>query len=125
MIKFSLANIAMVAGLGYAVASALTLYIVLGRYYRKRWRLWAELAVCYLPLLWALIALKGSGVASSWLLAPAPNVWFRMVLRTVLFLVLVLPILWYAEHRTCLLREVRKLAATTLAKRLPPNGEPE
>ncbi len=125
MIKFSLANIAMVAGLGYAVAGALTLYIVLGRYYRKRWRLWAELAVCYLPLLWALIALKAAGVTSSWLLAPEPNMWSRMVLRTVLFLVLVLPMLWYAEHRTGLLRQIRKLAATTLTKRLPPNGEPE
>ncbi len=125
VIKPSLANIAMAAGFGYAVASALTLYIVLGRYYRKRWRLWAELAVCYLPLLWALIALKASGVTSSWLLAPEPNMWSRMVLRTVLFLVLVLPMLWYAEHRTGLLRQIRKLAATTLTKRLPPNGEPE
>jgi len=66
-IEPSLARIAMAAAAGYVVTSILTLYIILGRYYRKRLQLWAELSICYLPLLWAIIALKGSGAATDWI----------------------------------------------------------
>jgi len=37
---------------------------------------------------------------------------------------LVLPVLWYAERRTNLLKEVRRRAAEALRKRLP-SGEEE
>ncbi len=121
--KPSLANLAKAAGSGYAVASMLTLYIVLGRYYRPRWRLWAELAVCYLPLLWVIIALKSSGVTTTSLLGPDPSMWVRMPLRMLFFSILVLPVLWYAERRTGLLRQVRKIAAATLNRHSPPNEE--
>ena len=124
-IKPSLASVAQAAGTGYAVASLLTLYIVLRRFYRSRWLLWAELAVCYLPLLWALIALKTSGVTTTWLLGPEPSIWVRMPLRILFFSVLVLPVLWYAERRTGLVRQVRAMVATTLTKRPRPNQEPE
>ncbi len=121
--KPSLASIAKAAGSGYAVASVLTLYIVLGRYYRPRWRLWAELAVCYLPLLWVIIALKSSGMTTTSLLGPEPSIWVRMPLRMLFFSALVLPVLWYAERRTGILRQVRKMAAATLNRHSPPNEE--
>jgi len=123
-IEPSLARIAMAAGVGYLVTSVLTLYIVLGRYYRKRLRLWAELATCYLPLLWAIIALKGSGVATDWLLGTSANIWADTALRCLCFAVLVLPVLWYAERRTNLLKQVRRRADEGLRKRLQ-SGEEE
>ncbi len=124
-IKPSLASVAQAAGTGYAVASLLTLYIVLRRYYHSRWLLWGELAVCYLPLLWTLIALKTSGVTATWLLGPEPSIWVRMPLRMLFFSVLVLPVLWYAERRTGLVRQVRAMVVATLTKRVRPNRELE
>ena len=123
-IEPSLARIAMAATAGYAVTSVLTLYIVLGRYYRNRLQLWAELAICYLPLLWAIIALKGSGAATDWMLGTSANMWGDVALRCLCFAVLVLPVLWYAERRTNLLKEVRRRATEGLRKRLP-SGEEE
>ena len=123
-IEPSLARIAMVAGIGYGMTSILTLYIVLGRYYRRRLQLWREMAVCYLPLLWAIIALKGSGAATTWMLGAHANMWTDMTLRCFCFAVLVLPVLWYAERRTDLLNEVRRRAAEALRKRLQ-SGEVE
>ncbi len=117
-IEPSLARIAMVAGIGYGVTSILTLYVVLGRYYRMRLQLWRELAVCHLSLLWTIIALKGSGAATDWMLGTSANMWADMALRCLCFAVLVLPVLWYAEHRTDLLKEVRRRAAMALRKRL-------
>jgi len=117
-IEPSLARIAMAAAAGYVVTSILTLYIVLGRYYRKRLQLWAELSICYLPLLWAIIALKGSGAATDWMLGASANMWGDMALRCLCFAVLVLPVLWYAERRTHLLKEVRQRAAMALRKHL-------
>jgi len=117
-IEPSLARIAMAASAGYVVTSILTLYIVLGRYYHRRLQLWRELAVCYLPLLWAIIALKISGVASDWMLGASANMWIDMVLRCLCFAVLVLPVLWYAEYRTALLKEVKRRAAKALRERL-------
>jgi len=124
-IEPSLARIAMAAAAGYVVTSVLTLYIVLGRYYRRRSQLWAELAVCYLPLLWAIIALKSSGAATDWMLGASANMWADMALRCLCFAVLVLPMLWYAERRTALLDEVRRRAAEGLHKRLQSGEEEE
>ncbi len=123
-IEPSLAQIAMAAAAGYAVTSVLTLYIVLGRYYHRHLQLWRELAVCYLPLLWAIIALKSSGAATDWILGTSANMWADTALRCLCFAVLVLPVLWYAEHRTDLLKEVRRRAAEGLHKRLQ-SGEEE
>jgi len=117
-IEPSLARIAIAAAAGYAVTSVLTLYVVLGRYYRRRLQLWAELSVCYLPLLWAIIALKISGTATDWMLGASANMWADVALRYLYFGVLVLPVLWYAERRTALLKEVRRRTAETLRKRL-------
>jgi len=113
-----LSRIAIAAAAGYAVTSILTLYIVLGRYYSKRLQLWRELAVCYLPLLWTIIALQGSGAATDWMLGTSANMWADVALRCLYFGVLVLPILWYAERRTNLLKEVRRRATEALRKRL-------
>ena len=122
-IEPSLARIAMAAGAGYVVTSVLTLYTVLGRYYRRRSQLWAELAVCHAPLLWAIIALKSSGAVTDWALGVSTNMWADMGIRSICFAVLVLPMLWYAERRTNLLKEVRRRAAETLRKRLPSTEE--
>ena len=123
-IEPSLARIAMAAAAGYGMTSILTLYIVLGRYYHRRLQLWRELAVCYLPLLWAIIALKISGTAADWILGTSANMWADIALRCLCFAVLVLPVLWYAEHRTDLLKEVRRRAAEAFRKRLQ-SGEEE
>ena len=45
--------------------------------------------------------------------------------RCICFGVLVLPVLWYAEHRTALLKEVRRRTAEALRKRLQPGEEEE
>jgi len=123
LLKPSLSRIAIAAAAGYAVTSVLTLHIVLGRYYHRRLQLWRELAVCYLPLLWAIIALKVSGVAADWVLQGAANMWIDMTVRSACFGVLVLPVLWYAERRTGLLKEIRRRAAEGLHKRLQPSEE--
>jgi len=44
--------------------------------------------------------------------------WGDMALRCLCFAVLVLPVLWYAERRTHLLKEVRQRAAMALRKHL-------
>jgi len=123
LLKPGLSRIAIAAAAGYAITSILTLYIVLGRYYHRRLQLWCELAVCYLPLLWAIIALKISGIATDWMLGASPNIWIHTGLRSAYFAVLVLPVLWYAERRTGLLKEVRRRAAAALRKRLPSSEE--
>ena len=123
LLKPGLSRIAIAAAAGYGITSILTLYIVLGRYYHRRLQLWRELAVCYLPLLWAIIALKISGTAADWMLGAFPNIWIHAGLRSAYFAVLVLPVLWYAEHRTGLLKEVGRRAAEALRKRLPAGEE--
>jgi len=124
LLKPGLSRIALSAAAGYGITSILTLYIVLGRYYHRRLQLWRELAICYLPLLWAIIALRISGTVTDWMLGASANVWADMALRCLCFGVLVLPVLWYAERRTDLLKEVRRRAAKALRKRLP-SGEEE
>ncbi len=123
LLEPSLARIAMAAAAGYAVTSVLTLYIVLGRYYRRRLQLWRELAVCYLPLLWAIIALRISGTVTNWMLGASTSMWADVALRCLCFAVLVLPMLWYAERRTNLLKELKRRAAEALRKRLPSTEE--
>jgi len=118
LLKPGLSRIAMATATGYAVTSVLTLYIVLGRYYRRRLELWRELIVCHLSLLWTIIALKGSGAATNWMIGAMANMWTDVALRCLCFGVLVLPVLWYAEGRTDLLKEVRRRAATALRNRL-------
>ncbi len=124
-IEPSLARIAMAAAAGYAVTSILTLYIVLRHYYSKRLQLWRELAICYLPLLWVITALKVSGAATDWMLGTSANMWADVALRCLCFGVLVLPVLWYTEHRTALLKELRRRTAATLRKHLQFGEEEE
>jgi len=113
----SLARIAMAAGSGYFVVSITILYIVLRRYYRNRFKLWAELVICYLPLLWALGALKISGMATDLALGGHFNVWIETLVRCAIFGVLSLPVVWYAEWRTGLIRQARQQVRQGLAKR--------
>lgn len=110
----SLARVAIFAGLGYAVASLVSLYVVLGRHYFSRRRLFAELLIYHLPLLWAIGSLKLAGIATSVLLGPGGNSWLETIVRLVVFLALSVPSLWYGNRRTGMLTRMKELTRRKL-----------
>jgi len=112
----SLGRVAIAAGCGYAMASLLSLYIVLGRYYFRRGQLFTQLVICYLPLLWATVALKFSGMAAQLLIGPTGDSWGEMVVRLVVFLILSLPTLWYGDHRTGFWEQMKQLVRSRLSR---------
>jgi O-antigen/teichoic acid export membrane protein len=104
-----LGRVAMFAVAGYAVASLLALAGALRHFYPQPRRLLGELALCHLPFLWALGALKGAGVLGRAALGASVHTWPGDILRMVIFLVLCLPILWYGNRRTGVLSRLRLL----------------
>ncbi len=104
----SLGRVAISAGIGYGVASLISLYAVLGGYYLRRLRLLRELIVCYLPLLWTLGVLKLSGLGVGWLVGDSQSIWLDMVVRMAVFLALEWPLLWYADRRTGVGKRIRQ-----------------
>lgn len=110
-----LAQVALAAGLGYAVASFLSLSMVLAHYYPNRRRLAGELALCYIPFLWAILALKGAGAGAEILLGAAAEGGVGALVRVILFLVACSPVLWYGNHRTGMLARLKTLVKTKLA----------
>jgi len=112
----SLSPVAMAAGVGYAVASFISLYVVLGRYYFHRRQLLTELIIYHVPLLWAIVVLKVSGMAVDSLMPSLANTWWEMIVRLILFLVLVWPLLWYVNSRTGLLSRLRQVVRARLQR---------
>lgn len=112
-----LSMIAMGAGIGYFVASLMSLYEVLSRYYKPRGRMLGQLAMCYLPLAWCVGALKGSGVAADALVPHVEHEWLSAGIRLCMFLIAALPVILYGNAKTRLLHEVLRLARRTLDQR--------
>ncbi len=118
----SLRWVAMSAGLGYAVASFLSLSMVLAHYYPNRQRLAGELALCYIPFLWAILALFGARAGAEMLLGAAAEGWAGALVRVTFFLVACSPVLWYGNYRTGMLARLKALIKTKLAAE---RAEPE
>lgn len=112
----SLGRVAVAAAGGYAVSSLISLYVVLGRHYFRRDQLFTQLAICYLPLLWAIVALKLAGLAAGFLLGPTGDSWLEMVLRLLVFLILSVPTLWYGNRRTGFWGRVKQLVRRKLSR---------
>ncbi len=110
----SLAQVAMVTVVGYATASVLALGAALRHYYPERGRLLWQLALCHLPLVWAVGAIKGAGILAVALLGPEVDGWPRIVVRMILFVALCLPTLWYGNLRTGVLSRLRLLVGEKL-----------
>ena len=110
-----LGQVAMCAVLGYALSSALLLTAALRHFYPQPLRLAQELAICHLPFLWALGALKAAGLLAR-LLGATPRTWSEVLLRMALFLLLCVPMLWYGNLRTGVLSRLRLLLREKLAR---------
>ena len=118
----SLSQVAMVAVVGYALASVLALAAALSHYHPRRLHLLAELAVCHLPFIWAILAIRGAGLGALLLLGPVPAAWANVVVRMGLFVLLCTPILWYGNHRTGVLTNLRALLKRKLLRVEPPEA---
>lgn len=113
----ALSTVAMAAGLGYFVASFMSLSEVLARYFQPRGRMLLQLALCYLPLVWCILALKASGIAADAVLPHAENEWGSASIRLLLFLIASLPVIVYGNTRTRLLHEIVRLARGKLSRK--------
>jgi O-antigen/teichoic acid export membrane protein len=121
-----LAHVAMYAVSGFALASLLALVAALGNYYRSRWRLALEIIICHVPFVWSILAIRGAGLLSDLLpVSLHEHSWRIMTMRMVIFLVLCLPVLWYGDRRTGVLRRTRALVMGKLAARVRPAEPPE
>ena len=117
----SLAAIARAAGLGYLIASVLSLGAVLRRYYDSRTAVALQIALCYAPLAWCIAALRVSG----WLVRPlelaAPDGWLPAFARLGVFLLAMLPVVLYGNRRTGMFSALRAVIRRASA-RLRPQG---
>lgn len=113
----SLSQIALICGIGYFISSLLSLVEVLGRYYDSKFKLGTQLALCYAPLAWCVGALWLSGHAVRAHVDPLMNTWGVVVARVAIFLVLMLPVLWYGNARTGLVHEFRRIGARLARQR--------
>ncbi len=101
-------HIAAAAAGAYAVASLLSLLLVLPKYFTGR-QLAVELAGCYLPTLWAVVSLKlASSLAASFVMPhPADPLWASLYLF--FFVCLYVPGVVYGKYHTGLWQELRVL----------------
>jgi O-antigen/teichoic acid export membrane protein len=112
-----LGEVAMFAVTGYAFSSALALIAALRLFYPRFGPLLRELALCHLPFLWAMGAIKGAGVLARVALGADVHSGPGVLLRMLLFLVLCLPPLWYGNQRTGVLSRLRLLLKEQLGNR--------
>lgn len=100
-----LEHIAAAAALAYALASVLSLGVVLPNYFSGM-RLLGEFAVCYLPTAWAIGAVVLSEHLTSQVVIGGPKDLLYAGVKLVLFAAMYLPVLVYANYRTDLWHEI-------------------
>lgn len=106
----SLSSIAYAAGVGYLVSGLLSLIEVLGRYYKSKVELVAQVALCYAPLAWCVAALPLSGRLARSVGDGSGSDWWETLTRLGIFLVAMLPVLVYGNARTGMVREFSRVA---------------
>ncbi len=114
-------DIAYTAAAAYAVASLLSLVVVLPKYHRG-WRLAGELAACYLPTVWAIASLRMAAYLAGGLMIPseADVLWAMACLG--FFVCLYGPGMIYANYHRDLWNEAKLLVRDyKKAAGAPPN----
>lgn len=117
----SLMALAIAASVGYGVAAAVSVAIVLPQYETSLWRTIDMFISIFTPFLWSLAALKLSSLLARAIYGGAPlgelamsshaheSSWEFALIRLGMFLALMAPILLYGNQKTHVIREFRTM----------------
>lgn len=118
----ALVYIAVAAAAAYALASILSLAVVLPHYFSGR-RLLGEFAVCYVPTLWAVACMFITDrIAASFIAGPPDDVIYALV-RIGFFVALYGPVLLYTNYRVDLWKELKLSLSLRGAESTPADTE--
>ncbi|MFP3903879.1 MAG: hypothetical protein ACLFWB_06505, partial [Armatimonadota bacterium] len=118
----ALVYIAVAATAAYALASVLSLAVVLPHYFSGR-RLLGEFAVCYVPTLWAIACVFiTDAIAAQFIAGPPDGVIYTLV-RIGFFVALYVPILFYTNYRVNLWKELKLSLGLKARQSLPADDE--
>ncbi len=118
-----IAHIAYAAAGAYALASLVSLLVVLPNYY-KGWRLVGELAACYLPTVWAIASLQMAAYLTGQFIIPSEGNALWAIVRLMFFICLYGPGMIYANYHSDLWHEVILLVRARKSGPEPPNNLP-
>lgn len=115
----TLEQLATAAGAGYAVAALLSLAVVLPQYERTTLKQVGLFAAILLPFVWGVASVVLSYYLAGFFMMPSPGSWAWAGTRLGAFLLLMIPILYFGNSQTHLVREFR----VTLKPRKPKGGD--
>jgi len=118
-----IAHIAYAAAGAYALASLVSLLVVLPSYY-KGWRLAGELAACYLPTVWAIASLRMAREIAAAFMAPIEDNALWVIVCLGFFICLYGPGMIYANYHRDLWHEVVLLVRDRKSGPEAPNNLP-